>query len=75
MFGYCVKRFLLAIPTMAAVIVVTFTLGFYGPGDPIIAIFVPAAYARSSGTDDESVRTRSPYLRPARRLRRQGCAR
>ncbi len=39
MFGYCVKRVLLAIPTLAAVIVVTFTLGFYGPGDPIIAIF------------------------------------
>lgn len=39
MLTFCLKRALLALPTFALVIAITFTLGFYAPGDPIVAMF------------------------------------
>lgn len=36
---YCLRRLLYAIPTIALVITITFTLGFYAPGDPIVAMY------------------------------------
>ncbi len=36
---YCFKRLLFAIPTLALVVTLTFTLGFYAPGDPIVAMY------------------------------------
>ena len=33
--AYIVRRLLIAIPIVFAVITITFTLGFYGPGDPL----------------------------------------
>ena len=39
MLMYCIRRFLFAIPTLAIVIAITFTLGFYAPGDPIVAMY------------------------------------
>ena len=35
MFVYTVRRLLLAIPVLLAVMFITFTLGLYGPGDPL----------------------------------------
>ena len=35
MFVYTVRRLILAIPVLFAVLFITFTLGFYGPGDPL----------------------------------------
>ena len=35
MFIYAIRRLLLAIPVLLAVMFITFTLGFYGPGDPL----------------------------------------
>lgn len=39
MLKFLVRRLLLAIPTFALVITITFTLGFYAPGDPIVAMY------------------------------------
>ena len=39
MLMFIVRRLLLAIPTIALVTVITFTLGFYAPGDPIVAMY------------------------------------
>ena len=39
MFRFLVRRLLLALPTIAIVIAITFTLGFYAPGDPIVAMY------------------------------------
>jgi ABC-type dipeptide/oligopeptide/nickel transport system permease component len=39
MLQYVVRRALLTIPIVLAVIAITFTLGFYAPGDPIRLIF------------------------------------
>ena len=39
MFMFIVRRLLLAIPTLALVTIITFTLGFYAPGDPIVAMY------------------------------------
>lgn len=39
MLTYCLRRLTLAIPTLAIVITITFTLGFYAPGDPIVAMY------------------------------------
>ena len=35
MLAYIVRRLLVTIPIVFAVIAITFTLGFYGPGDPL----------------------------------------
>lgn len=35
MFVYTLRRLILAIPVLFAVLFITFTLGFYGPGDPL----------------------------------------
>ena len=35
MFVYTLRRLILAIPVLLAVLFITFTLGFYGPGDPL----------------------------------------
>ena len=35
MFVYTIRRLILAIPVLFAVLFITFTLGFYGPGDPL----------------------------------------
>lgn len=39
MLAYLSKRLALAIPTLLLVITLTFTLGYYAPGDPIVAMF------------------------------------
>ena len=45
MLVYVIRRILLSIPVLFGVLVVTFTLGFYGPGDPLTVFigeeFVP----------------------------------
>ena len=35
MFVYTLRRIMLSIPVLFAVLLITFTLGFYGPGDPL----------------------------------------
>ena len=39
MLGYILNRLFIAVPVLIAVMVVTFTLGYYAPGDPISLIY------------------------------------
>ena len=39
MLAFLVRRVALAVPTLALVIAITFTLAYYAPGDPIIALY------------------------------------
>ena len=39
MIQYVIRRILLSIPVLFAVLLITFGLGFYGPGDPLTALF------------------------------------
>lgn len=39
MFRYIINRILITIPILIIVMVITFTLGYYAPGDPIILIY------------------------------------
>ena len=36
MLQYIIRRVLLSIPVLFAVLIITFSLGFYGPGDPLV---------------------------------------
>lgn len=44
MLKYALKRFLLIWPTLIVVAVITYTLAFYGPGDPAMAIMANMGY-------------------------------
>jgi peptide/nickel transport system permease protein len=39
MFRYIINRVLVAIPVLVLVMVITFTLGYYAPGDPVVLIY------------------------------------
>ena len=39
MIQYGLRRVLLSIPVLFAILIITFTLGFYGPGDPLTIFF------------------------------------
>src|SRR5215813_8337547 len=39
MFRYIINRILIAIPVIMLVMVITFTLGYYAPGDPVVLIY------------------------------------
>jgi ABC-type dipeptide/oligopeptide/nickel transport system permease component len=39
MLGYIANRLLVTVPVVLLVILITFTLGFYAPGDPIVMIY------------------------------------
>jgi peptide/nickel transport system permease protein len=39
MFGYIVNRLFIAVPVLVLVMVITFTLGYYAPGDPVTLIY------------------------------------
>jgi ABC-type dipeptide/oligopeptide/nickel transport system permease component len=43
MAAYLIRRVLVAIPTLFAMILVTFLMSYYGPGDPAMAILGPKA--------------------------------
>jgi ABC-type dipeptide/oligopeptide/nickel transport system permease component len=39
MLGYIINRLLVAVPVLILVMVITFTLGYYAPGDPVVLIY------------------------------------
>ena len=39
MLVYTIRRLILMLPILFGVLLVTYTLGFYGPGDPLVIMF------------------------------------
>lgn len=58
MFSYLLNRLLITIPVVLLVLIITFTLGFYAPGDPIVLIYNERL---SDMTPEDLARLRAQY--------------